>query len=62
MKYKVHRLDTDSESMQVKLESFLNDLNGEIVSVFPNYAKTTLTQIYGVKSKIDYILIVEKTI
>lgn len=60
MKYKVHRLDVDSDSMQSKLESFLNKFAGEIVTVIPNYAKTTLFQIYGVKSKIDYILIIEK--
>jgi len=62
MKYKVHRLNSDSESMQVKLESFLNDLEGDIISIFPNYAKTTLGQIYGIKSKIDFVLIVEKTV
>ncbi len=60
MKYKVHRLDVESDSMQSKLESYLNELTGEIITVIPNYAKTTLSQIYGVKSKIDYILIVER--
>ena len=60
MKYKIHRLDVDSDSMQSRLESYLNELNGEIVTIVPNYAKTTLSQIYGMKSKIDYILIVEK--
>jgi hypothetical protein len=61
MKYKVHRLDVDGDSMQEKLERFLNKLNGELVTIIPNYAKTTLSQIYGVKSKIDYILIIEQT-
>lgn len=60
MKYKVHRLDVESDSMQSKLESYLNELTGEIITVIPNYSKTTLSQIYGVKSKIDYILIVER--
>ena len=60
MKYKIHRLDVESDSMQMKLESYLNGLNGEIVTVIPNYAKTTLMQIYGVKSKIDFLLIVER--
>lgn len=60
MKYKVHRLDVDSESMQSQLELYLNALSGEIITVIPNYAKTSLSQIYGVKSKIDFILIVEK--
>lgn len=60
MKYKVHRLDVDSNSMQEKLERYLNDLNGEVISVIPNLAKTSLSQIYGVKSKVDFLLIVEK--
>jgi Zn/Cd-binding protein ZinT len=60
MKYKVHRLDVDSNSMQEKLERYLNDLKGEVISVIPNLAKTTLSQIYGVKSKVDFLLIVEK--
>jgi len=60
MKYKIHRLEVDSDSMQERLETFLNGLDGEIVSIIPNYAKTTLSQIYGIKSKIDFILIIEK--
>ena len=60
MKYKVHRLDVDRNSMQEKLEKYLNDLKGEVISVIPNLAKTTLSQIYGVKSKVDFLLIVEK--
>lgn len=60
MKYKIHRLDVESDSMQMKLESYLNGLNGEIVTIIPNYAKTTLMQIYGAKSKIDFLLIVER--
>ena len=60
MKYKVHRLDIDSDSMQSKLELYLNELNGEVITVIPNYAKTSLSQIYGIKSKIDFILIVER--
>lgn len=60
MKYKVHRLDADSDTMQEKLEKFINDLNGEVISVIPNPAKTTLSQIYGASSKVDFLLIVEK--
>lgn len=61
MKYKVHRLDADSDNMQEKLQTFLNSLKGEIISIIPNYAKTSLAWIYGLKSKIDFLLIVEKT-
>jgi hypothetical protein len=60
MKYRVHRLDVKSDNMQEKLEQFLNKLDGEVISVIPNYAKTTLFQIYGITSKIDFILILEK--
>jgi hypothetical protein len=60
MKYKVHRLDVDSNSMQEKLERYLNNLSGEVISVIPNLAKTSLSQIYGVKSKVDFLLIIEK--
>ena len=60
MKYRVHRLDVKSDNMQEKLEQFVNKLDGEVISLIPNYAKTTLFQIYGVTSKIDFVLILEK--
>ena len=60
MKYRVHRMDIDLEKDQAKLEQFLNDLKGEVVSIIPNIAKTSLAQIYGATRKIDFILIVEK--
>jgi len=62
MKYKVHRLEIDLAHDQSKLEQFLNDLEGEVVSIIPNIAKTSLLQIYGVKRKIDFLLIVEKIV
>jgi hypothetical protein len=61
MKYKVHRMEINLEKDQAKLEQFLNELQGEVVSIIANMAKTTLFQIYGVTRKIDFILIVEKT-
>ena len=60
MSYKVHRLDINMERDQVRLEQFLNGLKGEIISIIPNIAKTTISQIYGVTRKIDFILIVER--
>ena len=60
MKYKVHRLEINMESDQGKLEQFLNNLEGELVSIIPNIKKTTLFQIYGVTRKIDFLLIIEK--
>jgi len=60
MKYRVHRLEIDLEKDQERLENFLNNLKGEVVSIIPNIAKTTLFQIYGVTRKINFILIVER--
>ena len=60
MKYKVHRMEIDLEKDQERLENFLNNLKGEVVSIIPNVAKTTLFQIYGVTRKINFILIVER--
>lgn len=50
------------EKEHVKLEHFLNDLKGEVVSIIPNVARTSLLQIYGGARKIDFLLIVEKTV
>lgn len=60
MSYKVHRFDIDMENDASRLEGFLNDLDGEVVSIIPNVRKTTLAQIYGVTRKIDFLLIVER--
>ncbi|MGB5757376.1 MAG: hypothetical protein WBM50_10710 [Acidimicrobiales bacterium] len=61
MSYKVHRFDINMETDAVKLEAFLNGLDGEVVSIVPNLRKTTLAQIYGVTGKVDFLLIVERT-
>ena len=61
MSYKVHRLDIHMEADASKLEAFLNELDGEVVSIIPNVRKTTLAQIYGATRKIDFLLIVERT-
>ena len=61
MKYKVHKFDIHMEDDQLKLEDFLNRLQGEIVAVIPNNSNVSLAQIYGVSRKIDFLLIVEKT-
>ncbi len=60
MNYKVHRLDINMYQDQQMLERFLNSLKGEVISIIPNVAKTTLAQIYGVTRKIDFLLVVEK--
>ena len=60
MKYKVHRFEINMVQDHGRLEHFLNNLKGEIVSIIPNIAKTTLFQIYGMTRKVDFLLIVEK--
>lgn len=62
MKYKVHKFEINMENDPFELERFLNNLKGEIVSIIPNVARTTLLQIYGASRKIDFLLIVEKII
>ena len=58
MQYKVHRLDVSSQNMQAQLEDYLNQLQGEIISVLPNVKPTFMMM--GGTAKVDYLLIVEK--
>ena len=60
MKYKVHHFKINMSEDELRLERFLNNLKGEVVSIVPNIGRTTLFQIYGVTRKIDFLLIVEK--
>ena len=60
MKYKVHHFKINMIEDQFKLEQFLNNLKGEVVSIVPNIGRTTLFQIYGITRKIDFLLIIEK--
>ncbi|MDP2037539.1 MAG: hypothetical protein Q8S39_01580 [Ignavibacteria bacterium] len=57
MKYRVHRLEVTNDTMQEKLEQFLNNLEGEVVSIIPNI--TRYIMMYG--AKITFLLITEKT-
>ena len=58
MKYRVHRLDIKMDKEQNKLEQFLNNLKGEVVSIIPNVRPTF--QGMGATAKVDFLLIVEK--
>jgi len=60
MNYRVHRFEINMEKDQHLLEQFLNSLKGEVVSIVPNVAKTSLAQIYGITRKVNFLLIVEK--
>ena len=58
MKYRIHRLEVKEETVQVKLESFLNQLEGEVLAIVPYV--TPIFQGMGATSKVDFLLIVEK--
>ncbi|MBC8382676.1 MAG: hypothetical protein H8E22_02475 [Candidatus Cloacimonetes bacterium] len=60
MKYRVHKFEINMDKDQSKLEQFLNNLEGEVVSIIPNNKKISLFQIYGITRKIDFLLIVER--
>jgi hypothetical protein len=56
MKYRVHRIDVNKDNMQEKIESFLNKLDGEVISVLPHITQYFLC--YGAKT--NYVIVVEK--
>ena len=58
MKYRVHHLEVKKETVQEVLERFLNQLEGEILSIVP-YVSPKF-QGMGATSKVDFLLIVEK--
>ncbi len=55
MKYRVHRLDVSMTRDQVRLEQFLNNLDGEVIAIIPNITIQTVWS-----PKVDFLLIVEK--
>ncbi len=58
IKYKVHRFDIDMDKDQARLEQFLNNLEGEVVTIIPNVKPTF--QLMGATAKVNFLLIVEK--
>ena len=58
MKYRVHRLKVKQDTAQERLEQFLNQLEGEVLSIVP-YVSPTF-QGMGATSKVIFLLIVEK--
>jgi hypothetical protein len=58
MKYRVHRFDIKMSTDQQKLEQFLNNLEGEVISIIPNVKPTFRPM--GATAKIDFLLVVEK--
>ena len=60
MKYRVHRFDIDLTKDQSKLEQFLNNLDGEVVTIIPSVNPKFTPG--GMGAKVDFLLIIEKTI
>ena len=58
MKYRVHQIEVKKDTAQEKLERFLNQLEGDVVSIIP-YVTPTF-QGMGATAKVDFLLIVEK--
>jgi len=56
MKYRVHRFELRMTQDQVRLEQFLNSLEGEVVSIIPNVAPV----LFSLYAHVDFVLIVEK--
>ena len=58
MKYRVHRFNIDLTKDQMKLEQFLNGLDGEVVTIIPNVNPKFTPG--GMGAKVDFLLIIEK--
>ena len=58
MRYRVHRFEIDMTKDQTKLEQFLNDLDGEVVSII--YSVHPKFTSVGTGAKVNFLLIVEK--
>ena len=56
MKYRVHKLNIKLAKESDRLENFLNNLSGEVISIIPNPEPFFL--FYG--AKVSSILIIEK--
>lgn len=52
-KYRVHRFGLRMTADQLKLEQFLNGLEGEVVAIIPNVTPFPATYV-------DFVLVVEK--
>ena len=54
-RYRVHRFDVSMTKDGASLERFLNDLEGEVVSIVPNVTIGFLWM-----PRVDFLLIIEK--
>lgn len=58
MKYQVHRFDIDMKKDQNKLEQYLNNLHGEVVSIIPSVEPKFTPG--GMGAKVNFLFIIEK--
>ena len=58
MKYRVHQLEVKKDTAQEKLERFLNQLEGEVLSVVPFVTPTFKGM--GATAQVEFLLIVER--
>ena len=58
MKYKVHHFEIRMREDDAKLEHFLNNLKGEVVSIVPNVKP--IFRPMGATAKVDFLFIIEK--
>ena len=58
MKYKVHHFKIKMSEDELRLERFLNNLKGEVVSIVPNVKP--IFRPMGATAKVDFLLIVER--
>jgi len=56
MRYRVHRFEIKMTEDQIELERFLNELEGEVVTIIPNVNSDRP----GWFSYVDFLMIVEK--
>ena len=57
-KYKVHRYNIKMTEDQTMLEQFLNNLEGEVISIIPNVTPKFTPG--GMGAEVDFLYIVEK--
>ena len=58
MRYRVHRFNIEMTKNQSRLEQFLNNLDGEVVSIIPSVDPKFTAG--GMGAKVNFLLIVEK--
>jgi hypothetical protein len=57
-RYRVHRVDIRMRTDQARFEQFLNNLEGEVVSIIPNVSPSWTFG--GMGAKVRYFWVIEK--